>query len=74
MARTALKIKQSRNKLKAKTLKQEGKAVPTPTKLYNRCRLCGRNHGYMRRFDMCRICFRQLALEGKIPGLKKSSW
>lgn len=40
----------------------------------NRCRLCGRPRGYMRRFQLCRICFRRLALEGKIPGVKKSSW
>lgn len=40
----------------------------------NRCRLCGRPRGYMRRFQVCRICFRRLALEGKIPGVKKASW
>lgn len=40
----------------------------------NRCRLCGRARGYMRKFEMCRICFRNLALEGKIPGVIKASW
>ncbi|MFQ5886555.1 MAG: type Z 30S ribosomal protein S14 [Anaerolineae bacterium] len=40
----------------------------------NRCMICGRPRGYMRRFDLCRICFRRLALEGKIPGVVKSSW
>jgi small subunit ribosomal protein S14 len=40
----------------------------------NRCRRCGRPRGYMRRFGLCRICFRELALEGKIPGVTKSSW
>lgn len=40
----------------------------------NRCRKCGRPRGYMRRFGLCRICFRELALEGKIPGVTKSSW
>jgi len=40
----------------------------------SRCMLCGRPRGYMRRFDLCRICFRRLALEGKIPGVVKSSW
>jgi small subunit ribosomal protein S14 len=39
-----------------------------------RCRICGRPRGYMRRFDMCRICFRERALEGMIPGVVKSSW
>ncbi len=45
-----------------------------PVRVRNRCRLCGRPRGYMRRFQMCRICFRRLALEGKIPGVRKSSW
>ncbi len=40
----------------------------------NRCAICGRSRGYMRKFDMCRICFRKLALEGKIPGVIKASW
>jgi small subunit ribosomal protein S14 len=40
----------------------------------SRCRLCGRPRGYMRRFDMCRICFREAALQGFIPGVVKSSW
>ena len=40
----------------------------------NRCSLCGRPRGYMRRFHMCRICFRKLASEGKVPGVVKSSW
>ena len=40
----------------------------------NRCRKCGRPRGYIRRFALCRICFRELALDGKIPGVVKSSW
>jgi small subunit ribosomal protein S14 len=40
----------------------------------NRCKVCGRPRGYMRRFGLCRICFRQYALEGKIPGVVKASW
>lgn len=40
----------------------------------SRCHVCGRSRGYMRRFDLCRICFRELAVEGKIPGIVKSSW
>jgi len=40
----------------------------------NRCSQCGRPRGYIRRFGLCRICFRQLANEGKIPGVVKSSW
>jgi small subunit ribosomal protein S14 len=41
---------------------------------YNRCRLCGRPRGYLRRFGICRICFRTLALQGEIPGVVKASW
>jgi small subunit ribosomal protein S14 len=40
----------------------------------NRCRRCGRARGYIRKFGLCRICFRELALQGKIPGVTKSSW
>jgi small subunit ribosomal protein S14 len=40
----------------------------------NRCRRCGRPRGYLRKFQMCRLCFRQLALLGEIPGVTKSSW
>jgi len=40
----------------------------------NRCQRCGRPLGYSRRFGLCRICFRELALTGKIPGVVKSSW
>ncbi|MBE0685829.1 MAG: type Z 30S ribosomal protein S14 [Anaerolineaceae bacterium] len=40
----------------------------------NRCTRCGRPRGYIRRFGLCRICFRELSLEGQIPGVKKSSW
>ncbi|WP_454064418.1 type Z 30S ribosomal protein S14 [Candidatus Nitrospira salsa] len=41
---------------------------------YNRCPLCGRVRGFLRRFRMCRICFRLLSLRGDIPGVTKSSW
>ena len=40
----------------------------------NRCQRCGRPRGYIRRFGLCRICFRELALTGKIPGVVKASW
>jgi len=40
----------------------------------NRCNRCGRPRGYMRRFKLCRICFRELALKGEIPGVRKASW
>jgi small subunit ribosomal protein S14 len=41
---------------------------------YNRCKRCGRPRAYLRKFGICRICFRHLALDGQIPGVTKSSW
>jgi small subunit ribosomal protein S14 len=40
----------------------------------NRCKVCGRPRAFLRAFDMCRICFRNLALQGQLPGVKKASW
>jgi len=51
-----------------------GKKPKFPTRVYNRCKICGRGGGYMRKFQMCRICFREKVSEGKIMGAKKSSW
>lgn len=53
------------------------KANATPkfsARAYHRCRICGRPHGYMRKFGMCRLCFRERAHLGQIPGVKKASW
>ena len=44
------------------------------TRKVNRCWRCGRRHGYLRDFKLCRICFRELANAGQIPGVTKSSW
>lgn len=41
---------------------------------HHRCKLCGRPRAYMRKFGVCRICFREMALQGKLPGVVKSSW
>ncbi len=46
----------------------------SPVRLKNRCKLTGRPRGYIRRFGISRIKFRELALQGKIPGVKKTSW
>lgn len=46
----------------------------SPVRLKNRCQLTGRPKGYMRQFGMCRVVFRDMALDGKIPGVKKASW
>jgi len=44
------------------------------TRVVRRCWRCGRKRGYMRKFNLCRICFRELASKGEIPGVTKSSW
>lgn len=61
MAKTSLVVKSKR------TPKYSTRAV-------NRCRVCGRGRAYMRKFGVCRICFRELASLGRLPGVKKSSW
>lgn len=43
-------------------------------RIHNRCKICGRPHSYMRKFGVCRLCFRDLAHKGQIPGIKKASW
>ncbi len=60
MAQKCMPIRESRRKYK--------------TQVRNRCERCGRPRGYYRRFRLCRICLRELALQGKVPGLVKSSW
>ena len=61
MAKTSLIVKQQRKP----KFKVRG---------YNRCKLCGRPRGFIRRFQLCRICFRELASRGEIPGVVKASW
>jgi small subunit ribosomal protein S14 len=53
------------------------KELKTPkfkVRLRNRCKSCGRPRGFLRKFSLCRICFRKLALQGEIPGVTKASW
>lgn len=69
MASVAHKAKEKRNK-RRKRLGKPG-AV---SKYQNRCQICGRSHGHIRRFKVCRICFRKLAMNGELPGVKKASW
>ncbi|UMZ75406.1 type Z 30S ribosomal protein S14 [Natranaerofaba carboxydovora] len=58
-----------------KALKEKANKRPKfKTRAYTRCNVCGRSRGYLRKFGLCRICFRKLASEGKIPGIKKASW
>lgn len=53
---------------------KEKKAPKFRIRLRNRCAQCGRPRGFLRKFGLCRICFRKLALAGEIPGVIKSSW
>jgi len=46
----------------------------SPVRLHNRCKITGRPRGYMRKFGICRVLFREMASEGKIPGITKASW
>jgi len=53
---------------------KELKSPKYKIRLRNRCKLCGRSRGFMRKFRMCRLCFRRFALEGDVTGVTKSSW
>ncbi|MEW6618637.1 MAG: type Z 30S ribosomal protein S14 [bacterium] len=58
-----------------KAMIEKSKRIPKfKVRIHNRCLICGRPRGYLRKFGMCRICLRTLGREGKIPGLIKSSW
>lgn len=58
-----------------KCLREKANKEPKfKVRAYNRCPLCGRPRAYIRKFGMCRICFRKLASNGQIPGVVKSSW
>ncbi|MSR87625.1 MAG: type Z 30S ribosomal protein S14 [Candidatus Zambryskibacteria bacterium] len=59
---------------KTSVIARSKKKLKFSTRATSRCFRCGRKRGYMRDFDLCRICFRELANEGKIPGVKKASW
>ena len=61
VAKTSMKVKQAR-------------PAKFSTRAYTRCRLCGRPHSVLRRYGVCRICFRELAYKGQIPGVRKASW
>jgi small subunit ribosomal protein S14 len=53
---------------------KEQKKPKFECRLRNRCKSCGRPRGFLRKFSLCRICFRKLALAGEIPGVTKASW
>ena len=74
MAITSRIIKQRRRKRKFLESLHLGVHIKFMTRLRSRCNKCGRPRGYMRDFGICRICFRELADTGEIPGVRKSSW
>ena len=74
MARKAIVVKQAKRKEAYLRALSDGRKPKFPTRIYNRCQLCGRVRGYMGFFGICRICFRELAANGEIPGMTKSSW
>ena len=61
MAKLSMKLKQAR-------------PAKFSTRAYTRCRICGRPHSVLRKYGICRVCFRELAYKGEIPGVKKASW
>ena len=57
------------------SLKNKQPATPKySTRAYTRCRICGRPHAVLRKYGICRVCFRELAYKGEIPGVRKASW
>lgn len=73
MTRTAMIVKQQRLDDKRVRCLKLWKKMKSPTKYYNRCKVCGRVRSYMREFGICRICFRKYAREGIIMWVKKAS-
>ena len=74
---TVQKYAAKRAQLKAEGRWEELQKLPrdaSPVRLHTRCALTGRPRGYIRKFGVCRNVFRELAVEGKIPGVRKSSW
>jgi small subunit ribosomal protein S14 len=63
-----------RNLAKKALIEKQQRKPKFKVREYNRCHRCGRSRGYLRDFGLCRICFRELALQGEIPGVTKASW
>jgi small subunit ribosomal protein S14 len=59
---------------KTSLINKQRRAPKFRVRTYTRCGMCGRPRGYLRKFRLCRICFRNLALRGEIPGVAKASW
>ena len=74
MATTAKIAKEEKKSAELALARKNGVHAKFATRLRNRCKRCGRPRGFLRKFSLCRICFRQLALSGEIPGVTKASW
>jgi len=59
---------------KTSVIARANKKPKFSSRIVRRCWKCGRKRGYLRKYDLCRICFRELASKGEIPGVRKSSW
>lgn len=76
-AKLAARFAEKRDRLKAEGDYEGLQKLPknaSPVRMHNRCKLTGRPKGYMRQFGISRICFREMASAGLIPGVKKASW
>jgi small subunit ribosomal protein S14 len=71
---TAKRVKDAKIEKKFEVARATKKQPKFSTRRHNRCKLCGRPRAYLRKFGVCRLCFRGLALRGEIPGVSKSSW
>jgi small subunit ribosomal protein S14 len=72
---TAKRVKDAKIEEKFRQAREKKTVMPKfSTRRHNRCKLCGRPRAYLRKFGICRLCFRGLALRGEIPGVSKSSW
>ena len=68
------KVRKANEMATTAKIAKEAKKLKYKIRHRNRCRLCGRPRAYMRKFALCRLCFRKLALEGDVTGVTKSSW
>jgi len=69
-----IKLEKIRRESEAAKAQNKPGVAKLPTRHRNRCWRCGRPRGFLRKFGICRLCFRQLALNGEIPGVTKASW
>jgi small subunit ribosomal protein S14 len=74
MATTAKIAKEEKMLAQIVRARAAGKTAKFAVRLRNRCKNCGRPRGYLRKFALCRICFRKFALAGEVPGVTKASW